>query len=111
MTETPLPRFFSGVKKKKKSFLSHSFNGLSCLGCGEALYEIGVDDDGTAFGLSPQDLEKSISNLTRMAKNLNAEVSVLCERDGQEGKVCEMLVRSVYFSSSVRLARFGIGYH
>eukprot|EP01127_Copromyxa_protea_P021111 TRINITY_DN7170_c0_g1_i1.p1 TRINITY_DN7170_c0_g1~~TRINITY_DN7170_c0_g1_i1.p1 ORF type:complete len:563 (-),score=100.65 TRINITY_DN7170_c0_g1_i1:69-1757(-) len=64
-------------------------------GGGEALYEIGVDDDGTAFGLCPCDLEKSLKNLAKMARNLNAEISVLCEREGQEGKVCELLVREL----------------
>jgi GTPase len=52
-----------------------------------------VDDDGTALGLTPEDMEKSIANLTKMARNLNADVSVLCERQGKEGKVCELLVR------------------
>lgn len=70
-------------------------NTDSLVGCGEAIYEIGVDDDGTAFGLSPADLEKSVSNLTRMARDLNAEVSVLCERDAQEGKICELLIRYI----------------
>lgn len=67
------------------------------LGHGEALYEIGVEDDGTALGLSESDLQSSLQNLAEMARRLNAEISVLCERQGKEGKVVEMLVRYIKF--------------
>jgi GTPase len=71
---------------------------------GEAIYEIGVEDNGVPTGLSDEDLDISISNLKRMAKELSADisgklpllfviVSVVRKRDGVTGKVAEVLVR------------------
>jgi GTPase len=45
------------------------------------------------LGLSEFDLNSSLQNLNEMARRLNAEVSVLCERQGSEGRVVELLVR------------------
>jgi GTPase len=44
-------------------------------------------------GLSDEDLSKSKATLERMAKELNCEVSLVCERQGKQGKIAEMLVR------------------
>jgi GTPase len=66
---------------------------VDALGHGEALYEIGVEDDGSALGLSESDLHSSLQNLNEMARRLNAETSILCERQGREGRVVELLVR------------------
>lgn len=64
-------------------------------GNNEALYEIGVSDDGTLLGLLPDDLEKSLATLTAMAAKLDAAVKVLHVRDGHtpKRKVAEVLVR------------------
>jgi len=62
-------------------------------GMGEAIYEIGVEDDGVPAGLSEDDLAASIHTLERMAKQLSADVSVIRKRDGESGKVAEVLVR------------------
>jgi small GTP-binding protein len=64
-------------------------------GNGEALYEIGVDDNGFPRGLSDEDLEKSIQTLKEMAGNLKAEVSVILSRKGEQGKIAEVLIREV----------------
>jgi GTPase len=42
---------------------------------GEAIYEIGVEDDGVPTGLSENDLNQSIATLEKMAKTINADVS------------------------------------
>jgi hypothetical protein len=57
---------------------------------GEAIYEIGVDDDGTVRGLSPEDLAASLNTLQQMAKELSAETSVLCERQGKMGTAAQV---------------------
>lgn len=62
-------------------------------GQGEAIYELGVEDDGTLRGLCESDLEASVTNLTRMCKELDAECSLVCRRKGREGGVMQMLVR------------------
>ncbi|KAF9917807.1 GTP binding protein [Lobosporangium transversale] len=46
-------------------------------GNGSAIYEIGVADDGSFVGLSPQDMEVSLQTLHRMADFLKADVTVL----------------------------------
>ncbi|KAG0358964.1 GTP binding protein [Gamsiella multidivaricata] len=46
-------------------------------GNGSAIYEIGVADDGSFVGLSPQDMEASLQTLHRMADFLKADVTIL----------------------------------
>ncbi|KAF9166470.1 GTP binding protein [Mortierella sp. AD011] len=46
-------------------------------GNGSAIYEIGVADDGSFVGLSPQDMEVSLKTLRRMADFLKADVTIL----------------------------------
>jgi len=64
-------------------------------GLGEALYEVGVGDDGTPTGLPEAELEASLTTLRRMAAALGAEVTVLHARAGlrPESGCVEALVR------------------
>lgn len=52
------------------------FNRLS-EGQGNAIYEIGVADDGSFVGLSPEDMDVSLKTLHRMAEFLKADVTIL----------------------------------
>ncbi|KAJ1540510.1 GTP binding protein, partial [Cladochytrium tenue] len=49
-------------------------------GHGEAMYEIGVADDGKLVGLSRKDLDASLKTLRIMGERLRADVSVIRER-------------------------------
>jgi len=99
------PEIEAGPVEYKRSLVNPSGERLNHLtsqlkwrlreGQGEALYEIGVEDDGAALGLSDEDMAKSIKNLIEMASRLNAEVSCLCQCQGKEGVVAEMLVREL----------------
>ncbi|KYQ88647.1 GTP-binding protein 1 [Tieghemostelium lacteum] len=62
-------------------------------GQGEAIYELGVEDDGTAVGLSDEELNASLDTLKEMASRINADLTVLRERNGTNGKVLELLIR------------------
>ena len=63
-------------------------------GLGEALYELGVGDDGKPHGLDENDLNESLSTLRRMAAAVGAEVTVLHCREGRSvGHVIEAIVR------------------
>lgn len=64
-------------------------------GDGEALYQIGVADDGTPYGIPEDKLEASIATLQRMAKKINAEVQVLKIKDSYvlNHKTAEAFVR------------------
>ncbi len=69
-------------------------------GLGEAIYEIGVMDDGKIVGLSEEDLQKSLKNLEVAASKIGAKVTVIREVDGRMGKALEVLVRKTKESSS-----------
>jgi GTPase len=68
-------------------------------GQGEAIYEIGVEDNGLMTGLCDDDLVSSIETLRDMARRLEATIQVLRDRivvtvDGPR-TVAEILVRKV----------------
>ncbi|KAJ3106182.1 GTP binding protein [Phlyctochytrium bullatum] len=50
-------------------------------GHGEAMYEIGVADNGQLIGLNPRDLEASLATLRLMGSRLSADVSIIRVRD------------------------------
>lgn len=66
-------------------------------GQGEAIYEIGIDDDGFPKGLLDDEFDESIATLTRMAAELQADVTIVCEKVLKEKeprrRVGEALVR------------------
>ena len=43
-------------------------------GKGEAIYEIGVRDDGTLIGLPENDFNESLANLKNIVENINASI-------------------------------------
>ncbi|KAL3309240.1 hypothetical protein Ciccas_012213 [Cichlidogyrus casuarinus] len=49
-------------------------------GSGEAIYRLGVDDNGSVTGLSPADMAASLRTLQRMAIRLNATLQPLRQR-------------------------------
>ncbi|MFX1465603.1 MAG: GTP-binding protein [Promethearchaeota archaeon] len=64
-------------------------------GGGEAIYLIGVEDDGRLIGISETELEESENTLTEISALINAKVSRIRIRDGEEGKVGEYLIRRI----------------
>lgn len=70
-------------------------------GNGEALYNIGVEDNGVMTGLSDEDMSCSLDTLQEMARRLAATVQVLRQRriastsTSPERIVAEILVRKV----------------
>lgn len=50
-------------------------------GKGEAIYEIGVEDNGMLVGLADEDLAESLNTLERMAKRLEIFVSHIFDTD------------------------------
>ena len=81
-------------KKPKKSFISLIF-----FSAGEAIYEIGVEDNGLMTGLSEEDMISSLDTLREMARRLGATIEVLRDREVQTDdgvrSVAEILVRKV----------------
>lgn len=67
-------------------------------GQGEAIYEIGVEDNGVLTGLTPRDMTASLQTLEQMAIKLGATTTILRNRVLDNGrKVAEILVRKVMF--------------
>lgn len=64
-------------------------------GNGEAIYELGVEDDGRKKGLPNAHLAASLDTLTRMAEDIGAETTVLQESEGREGRIAQVLVRRI----------------
>ena len=66
-------------------------------GQGEAIYEIGVEDNGMMAGLTRGELNMSLNTLTRMAAKLGSETAVLREQvvDGCKGEDNERIVAEV----------------
>lgn len=69
-------------------------------GKGEAIYEIGVGDNGMLVGLANHDLKESLHTLERMAKRLGATTvevrrTSVDSECGPERIACEVLVRRV----------------
>ena len=66
-------------------------------GRGEAIYEIGVKDNGVLAGLSNSEIDSSLQTLAQMALQLDATMTILREREIENGskKVIEVLIRKV----------------
>ncbi|KAL2086059.1 hypothetical protein ACEWY4_017118 [Coilia grayii] len=70
-------------------------------GRGEAVYQIGVEDNGLLVGLSQADMRASLHTLKRMAEKVGADITLLREREVDYGsdrscrKIAEVLVRKV----------------
>lgn len=71
-------------------------------GLGEAIYEIGVEDNGMLAGLTQYEMDLSLETLKTMAARLGSEATVLrehlvegCKEDKNERVVTEVLVRKI----------------
>lgn len=68
-------------------------------GQGEAIYEIGVEDNGAVVGLPEKELQASLKTLEVMASKLGATITVLrqqCIDTSDTSKhVAEVLIRQV----------------
>lgn len=67
-------------------------------GCGECIYNIGVEDDGTLTGIKPQEYEETICHLTKAADKNNYSIKLLTctsvESDSTKN-VYEILIREI----------------
>lgn len=69
-------------------------------GMGEAIYEIGVTDEGEIVGLKSVDKEESLVTLSRAAEKIGAKSTLIREVDGKAGKALEVLIRRTKETSS-----------
>ncbi|MHA2298673.1 MAG: GTP-binding protein [Candidatus Hodarchaeales archaeon] len=93
-------------KEKLKTQLLYRLNE----GNGEAIYEIGVSDDGDPAGIPENELESTLSNLDLIASELNAQVTLIRTSRGRIGKIAELLIRRIpkdQLPISLRIAMIG----
>ncbi|XP_070833697.1 GTP-binding protein 2 [Chaetodon trifascialis] len=69
-------------------------------GRGEAVYQIGVEDNGMLVGLSEEDMRASLKTLHKLAEKVGADITVLREREVDYDsdvprKIAEVLIRKV----------------
>uniref|UniRef100_A0A8C6MC51 GTP binding protein 2 n=1 Tax=Nothobranchius furzeri TaxID=105023 RepID=A0A8C6MC51_NOTFU len=69
-------------------------------GRGEAVYQIGVEDNGMLVGLSEEDMRASLNTLHRLAEKVGADIAVLREQEVDYDsdvprKIAEVLLRKV----------------
>ncbi|MHA2249338.1 MAG: GTP-binding protein [Candidatus Kariarchaeaceae archaeon] len=62
-------------------------------GGGEALYYIGVTDDGIPKGISKDELKDSIISIEKIADIAGAKLKVLRREMGNDGEIAEVLIR------------------
>jgi GTPase len=62
-------------------------------GMGEAVYRLGVHDNGRPVGISKQHLQKSISTLRIMAERLNCSIEIEDMSYGEYGQTASVVVR------------------
>ncbi|XP_054455913.1 GTP-binding protein 2 [Anoplopoma fimbria] len=69
-------------------------------GRGEAVYQIGVEDNGMLAGLSDEDMRISLKTLHQLAEKVGADITILREREVDYDsdvprKIAEVLIRKV----------------
>jgi len=64
-------------------------------GAGEAVYEVGVHDDGAPVGLTEDELVESVVTLKKMADQLHCQVIIQRVATGSQGKMAELLVKKL----------------
>jgi len=62
-------------------------------GGGEAIYELGVTNDGQLIGLTEEELRETLHNIDIVASKIGVKTTILREVRGKRGKVLEILVR------------------
>ncbi len=70
-------------------------------GMGEAIYEIGVTDDGKIVGINDKDLNDSIKILELVSQRIGAKATIIREVHGKMGKAAEVLLRRTKESSNL----------
>mmetsp|Transcript_4704 Transcript_4704/g.6973 ORF Transcript_4704/g.6973 Transcript_4704/m.6973 type:complete len:601 (+) Transcript_4704:122-1924(+) len=87
----------TGIEEERFNHLVSQMKYRLSEGEGEAIYEIGVTDDGIPQGLEEDEYKETLQNIRRMASKLGADVTVLCEKQvtKEEPKrhCAELLVR------------------
>jgi small GTP-binding protein len=62
-------------------------------GNGEAYYFLGLEDDGNSLGINVAEMRESLATLFILARNLNAELTLVAVKRGTHGYITENKIR------------------
>jgi len=82
-----------GVDRERLENLATQMKYRVLEGGGEAIYEIGVTNDGQLIGMTDEELRESLQNIDLVASKIGVKTTLLREVRGKRGKVVEILVR------------------
>lgn len=82
----------NNINEKRMDKLATQMKFRLTEGNGECFYEIGVEDNGNAIGLSKEDLEESLKVLYLITQKIDAQMTILNYRDGKSGLIGEILI-------------------
>ena len=80
------------LKKERIQRLASQMKYRMEKGDGEAVYFIGVDDDGKLVGLTVEEMKESIFVLKKVALEIGAEVTKIEYQEAGKGKVAKILI-------------------
>ena len=80
------------LKKERIQRLASQMKYRMEKGDGEAVYFIGVDDDGKLVGLTVEEMKESIFVLKKVAQEIGSEVSKMEYQEAGKGKVAKILI-------------------
>ncbi len=64
-------------------------------GNGEAIYVLGITDDGIPEGISPDEMNATIEQLNKIAEKINAKTTILRKIENEGREIAEILVRKI----------------
>ena len=65
-------------------------------GNNEAIYIIGIEDDGNPLGITLVDLKESIKNIEKMAKHVNCSITIKSIKQGIYGYILELHLQRIH---------------
>ena len=66
-------------------------------GNGEAIYQIGILDNGTILGINETDMRESIDNLIKIANSCQAGTTIISKNKIKDSYITEILVREINY--------------
>ena len=78
-------------------------------GLGKCFYQLGVEDNGNALGLSEEELKVSIDSLQHMSQQIGATMRIISLYQGKEGLLAEVLITKESIYESKDLTEVSIG--
>ena len=80
------------LQKERKQRLASQMKYRMERGSGEAIYFIGVDDDGNLLGLSDEKIEESLFVLKSISEEINANILKVEKYPGDNGQIARVFI-------------------